>query len=197
VNSWLQSLLTVMLGSGAAFAVIQLFLDYRRDYRKRTDSLQYLALRLAFIFEGYAISCAEKESDHSTAVEHDGHAGRLLGSVPDAPTLPESDAYEFLDSDILSDAFDLPQRVMMADRFASFWWDTVGDRDSFYTEVGHQTLQMGAMAMEVAGKIRRRYRLPARPLVIGTWDIGAYLKDEVRKIAEAKAKVEVPDVDLS
>ncbi|MEI9889108.1 MAG: hypothetical protein WDN08_21905 [Rhizomicrobium sp.] len=191
MQNWLQSFLTVVLGSGAAFTIAQIVLDFRRHRRKRRDSVEYLALRLAFVLEGYAIACAEKQSDHSTAVEHDGQAGRLLGSVPEVPALPESDAYQFLDRSILNSVLDFPQRVVMADRFAAFWWDTVGDLDSFRSEIGSQTIRMGHLAAVLAKRVRTTYRIQGRPLVLGTWDIGKYLEDEVRKLDETKRRNEV------
>jgi hypothetical protein len=119
-GTFISNLVTVFLGSGAAIAVAKIFFEHRKDRQQWIDATEYLALQLAFLFEGYAIECADKASDHRTAISSDGHAGSLIGRVPQLLPLPESDAYKLLDRTVLNDVLDFPQRCQMANEAALF-----------------------------------------------------------------------------
>jgi hypothetical protein len=81
---YLKLLFTVVLGSGAAIAIVRLFFDRNKEKRERAEATKYLAIQLAFQFEGFTMVCAQGVSDHRLAIEHDGHAGRFLGTIPKA-----------------------------------------------------------------------------------------------------------------
>jgi hypothetical protein len=85
---YLKLLSTVILGSGAAIAIVRLIFDNKKEKRERAEATKYLAIQLAFQFEGFTLECARGVSDHQTAVDNDGHAGAFLSKVPSPPQLP-------------------------------------------------------------------------------------------------------------
>src|SRR5882672_1059315 len=103
---FISSLGTVLLGSGLATASTNIGFEYFRERRKRVDATEYLALQISFLLEEYVIVCADKVSDHSTAISSGGNAGNLINKVPLLPPLPESDAYKLLNRTALNDVLD-------------------------------------------------------------------------------------------
>jgi hypothetical protein len=181
---YLKLFLTVFLGSGAAIAIIKLIFDNRKERRERSEATKYLAIQLAFQFEGFAIECAQGVSDHQTAVENDGHAGALLWKVPSPAQLPTSEAYRFMESAILSHVLAFSQQCRMAQLAADFWVDTVGDRDCYQAAVEENTVSMGSEALDIARAIRNASQLGGRALTFAKWNIDDFLAVEMRKVKE-------------
>jgi hypothetical protein len=180
---WLQ-FVTTGLGSGFALALTKIIFDWRQ--RKRNQ--RHLVLRLAIYFEGYAVNCASMAVDHRTAVENKGHAGRFLGKVPEPGPLPDSDAYDLLDTEDLDTVLDFAQRRHMAQEDASFWWDTVGDSDCYQTAVEENTIKMGILTLEIARKLRTKYKIKSRNMKFGKWDIDQHLAEERKRLTELEKK---------
>jgi cbb3-type cytochrome oxidase subunit 3 len=195
-GDFFSNLVTVFLGSGAAIAVAKIVFEYRKDRRHRIDAAEYLALQLAFQFEGYAIECAEKASDHRTAIDSGGHAGQSIGRVPELSTFPESDAYKLLDRSCLNDVLDFPQRCRMANEAAMFWWDVVGDHDCCSVAMEENTLEVGNRALEIARNLRKTYALHLRDLTFGQWNIEEYFSQEISRLERLKQKHEQADAAL-
>jgi hypothetical protein len=187
-GNFILNLVTVFLGSGAAIAVTRLITDYRKDRRKRADAVEYLAFQPAFAFEGYAVECANRASDHDTARRSDGHAGQLIGRVPPLPNLPESDAYKLLDRCLLNDVLDFPQRCQMANVAAMFWWDIVGDEDCCVQALEENTILTGGRAVDIAKRLRIRYKLGSRDLKFGTWNINDFFTKGLTKLEEVMSR---------
>jgi hypothetical protein len=173
------NVVTVMLGSGAAFSLLHLY----TERRKRTDEVGFLATQLAVQFEGYAIECADKVSDNDTAWGSDGAAGENIRSIPQFAPLPISDAYKLLKRGLVDEMLQLPQDILMAQKSASFTGD-VGDEDEYIKEVRDSTLRIGSQAANMALKLRQKYSLPERLLVYNEWDIRKYFGDELAKIQQ-------------
>ena len=91
---WIN-LLTVFLGSGAALTAFNWYIEHQREKKRRTDEKEFLAVKLAIEFEGFAIECAELVSDHITNENSGGQAGKRIGSLPDVRQPPRSDSYKF------------------------------------------------------------------------------------------------------
>ena len=178
----LLNFLTVLLGSGAATAVMQIYFEHRRERRLRTDSAEYLALQLALQFEGYAIECAEKSSKHKLAHNSDGHAGGVISNVPEAPPYPQSEGFKWLDRQLLNDILEFPQRCRMANEAALFWWNVVGDRDCCEVAMLENTLLMGGRALDIARRLRRDHNLKARDMTFGQWNIAEFFDAELKKV---------------
>jgi hypothetical protein len=183
-GDFISNLVTVFLGSGAAIAVAKLIGEYRKDRRQRADATEYLAFQLAFAFEGYAVECAKKASDHDMAQRSGGHAGDLIDRVPPLPELPESDAYKLLDRPLLNEVLDFPQRCQMANVAAMFWWDVIGDDDCCSQPLEENTIFMGGHAVDIAKKLRVKYNLGDRDLTFGTWNIDDFFAEELKRLEE-------------
>ena len=154
----------------------------------RADEAEFLAVRLAIEFEGYAIESAERVADQKTLEDSGGHAGNKIGSLPEPPQPPKSDAYKFFDRALLDAIFQFPQDRLMANRAAIFWWDVVGDEEACTEAYKEHTIRMGAKASEIAREIRSKNKLPARNLTFGRWEIDRFLDKELSRIHEREAK---------
>jgi hypothetical protein len=118
-----------------------------------------------------------------------GHAGKLIGQVPQLSSLPDSDAYKLLDRSLLNDVLDFPQRCQMANDAAMFWWNVVGDEDSCRTAMEENTLHMGGRAIEISQKLRNAYRrIGSRELTFGDWNIEEFFAQELKKLEQIEQK---------
>ena len=185
------SLLPSFFGSGAAIAIItiaKLCFEESRERKKREEATQYLALLLAIQFEGYAIDCASKASDHKTAIEHEGDVGNVIDRVlqPQAP--PVSESYQLLDRVILDAVFGFSQRCQMAQEAAMFWWHVVGDEDCCNSAMEENTIKMGGEALEISESLRSKYKLGDRRLEFGEWEIRSFFKRELKLLQDKEAK---------
>lgn len=178
---WIQ-LLTVMLGSGASITIAQIIINIQRDRKTQLDAAKFLALRITFLLEGYIIATADRISDHKLAIEHDGHVGQLIKSVPQPEALPEHEAYQHFPPELLNLIFDFPQRCRMAGISAMFYWEMIGDAEATDEDMKKHSILMSVEAMEISKKLRAHYKLGPRNLTFGNRDVEKFLKDELQKI---------------
>jgi hypothetical protein len=178
----IQQFIVVVFGSGAAIAIANFLYQQRRDVQARNDATAYLAIQLAFQLEGYVIRCANAASDNDTAISSNGAAGKYIGSIPALDPLPESSAYQYLSSPVLSAVLDLPQRRDMAQEAGMFYWDMLGDENATHGAMEEHTLRMAVAALAAADLIRAAYPIGSRTLKFGEWDLRAYLDKEMKAI---------------
>jgi hypothetical protein len=156
-------IVTIILGSGAASVVLQRVFEGFRDTKKRKEATKYLALRLAFLFEGYAIDCASKISDHQMYTDSHGAAGGTMAKIPEPPGLPESSSYEFLKSEMLNRVFAFPQTCKIAQDTVTFVAE-VHDEDEFWRAVEEETIKIVSEAIDIGRELRRNHGLIERQL---------------------------------
>jgi hypothetical protein len=185
------------LGAARQSQLQRFVYDYRKDRRSRDDAAEYLAFQLAFLFEGYAVECAQQASDHDLARQFDGHAGALIGRVPAVASLPESDAYKLLDRSLLNDVLDFPQRCQMANEAALLWWNVVGDEDCCSEAMEENTLLMGGRAVGIATRLRATYKLGPRDFAFGTWDIRTFFAKELKQLEDRKQERQRQEADTA
>jgi len=185
-------LLTTVVGSGAGFAVVTLIFEQFRYKEQRTETAGYLALQLAFNFEAFASQCSDVVSDDELAEEHDGHVGKRIGGVPPFAALPESEAYKLLQTSLLHEVMEFPQRRELAQQRVSFWWDVVGDDDSYKGAAVEQTLLLGDRALKLAKRLRQTYRLPSRDFNVDDWNLETHLDKKAREVKENQRRREQP-----
>lgn len=191
------TLFTALVGSSVGASLISIYFEQRRHRQKQQTATKYLALRLAFQFEDFAILCADAAEDHQNAIGSDEAIGTLLGSVPLPQPLPESDAYEDLELEILDEVFDFPQRCRLANTAAVGLLDITSELDSFREQLWVSTIQFGSLALNIARKFRRRYRLKARALKYEQWDIDNFYTeqlDHLRAVAEKREEFKAQQI---
>lgn len=134
------------------------------------------ALQAAVSLEGFAISCADAISDHDTAVESEGHAGRLFGPLPELPTLGISvGLLRPRRATVANRLAVFPQEVQQSKQAANFWWDVVGDMDAARNAAKYEAAHLGLSSLGLARDLRSAFGLPTRSLVFGKWDVAASL----------------------
>ncbi len=174
----MNSLLTTVITSSLVATVTGALINAWMEYRKSIQSVRFDALATAIELEGYAITCAEKISDHYTAATSDGSAGSLLGSVPNLPKY--SVVAGFLRprrASIANRLLAFPQDVRQADQSIAFWWDVVGDPDAMHQEAKAQVSRIGLLSLDLACEIRKEFDLPIRVLVFGKFNIRKILTE--------------------
>jgi hypothetical protein len=184
VENVLSTVVTSAVVATIVGAAINAWLEARRSrWNTRLD-----ALRAAITLEGYAVTCADKIADHENAVSSAGHAGSLMGSVPDFPEVTV--AAGFLRprrASVPNRLLVFPQEVRQADQTASFWWEVVGDQDAAQNAATQYAASMGVLALELASDIRKVFDLPTRDLVFGEYN--------VREVLEKRQPVDGPPTD--
>jgi hypothetical protein len=175
--SW-EILVTTFLGSGASFTLLTLIFDHRRRQQEREESAGFLALRIAFQLEAYAIACAAVASDHELARDSDQHAGKLTNDIPALAALPKSEAYHLLDKTLVHAVFEFPQRRDIARQAADIYLEGAADPDSYSEALQKSTVQLGAEAISVAKRLRRCHGQPERSLSWGNgFELAAFFAE--------------------
>lgn len=182
-------LFMAFVSGGLLTAYLQIFFKKKAKKEEEKSIVKYLALRLAFIFEGYAIDCADKAADHEVAYDSDQAAGCFIGKVPELTLIPLEEGYKLLDLSLLNDILDFPQRCDMANKNAMFWDDVVGDRDSCTNALAQNTIEMGARAMDIGKQLREKYDLSSRNLSYGEFDMAEFLQKELKKLKAFKGNI--------
>lgn len=174
MDSLFSTVITSALVATIAGAAINAWLDAR----KSRHSTRLDALRAAVALEGYAITCADKISEHEDAVASDGHSGTPLASVPNVPELSVGPGFlRPRRAAVVNQLLIFPQEVRQADQAASFWWDVVGDMDATRNEAVWQTARMGLHALNLASDIRKAFALPRRELIFGEHNVRGLLDE--------------------
>ena len=173
----MENLLYTVITSSFVATTVGAAINIWMEHRKSKHATSYDALAIAVALEGYAITCADKISDHDTATTSDGFAGSLLGSVPDRPQLSVVAGFLRLRKEQLANRIMVfPQEVRQADQSVAFWWDVVGDEDAMRQEAKIQVARIGLQSLDLAFDIRTEFRLPNRNLVFGEYNIRQLLK---------------------
>lgn len=176
----MQNFISIVVTSAVVATVAGAAFNAWLEGRKTKWSTKLDALTGAVALEGYAITCADKLADHQTAMSSCGHAGSLIGSVPDLPQL--SVVAGFLrprKASVANRLLVFPQNVRQADQAAAFWWNVVGDMDAARNATVLHTARIGLEALSLARELRAAFDLPSRELIFGAYD--------VRKVLEKSA----------
>jgi len=189
MNEYLKLILTSALGSGATLTIVELYFRNKREKRERTDAIKYLTLQLAFQFEAFAIECGRVASDNQAADESRGNDGSPISGVPQPKALPTSDAYRFLESEILNRVFAFSQKCQMAQESAVGSTEH-GDDDDYRNAAEEKAVIVGSEGLEIAKALREEYELGPRKLAFDQWDIEQYFKRRKADFDEKKAKQE-------
>lgn len=172
----LPELITIVAGSSLVSALVTLGVDARRRARASRQNNILLALRLAFLLEGYTVKSVSILSDHDLASQTDGHLGKHIGAVPDMPPLPDDD-YRTFGQELLSQLLEFPQRIDMAKDEAAFCFDIDGNIEAVES-MRKNTASLAQSALDLSRKLRQEYKLPKRDLVIGKFDV-AHVLDQL------------------
>jgi hypothetical protein len=155
--------------------------------KKEEDSVaNYIALRLAILFEDYAIESANKICDHQLVTSSDRTAGKFICEVPMPPPLMLEKEYKLIDLKLLNDILDFPQRCLLANDNAFFLEKMVGDRECTTIALGENTIDMAYRALELGKRLRCQYKLSSRELSYQDYDIEKFLKSEFNKLTATR-----------
>ena len=154
------------------------------ESRKSKHATRFDALSAAVTLEGYALTCADKISDHDLALSSDGCAGSYLSSVPDLPELQVVVGYLHpKKAAVANQLMIFPQEIKQADQYIAFWWDVTTDVGQVRNAAVEQVAIIGLRALDLAKDIRHAFKLPDRNLVFGNFDVRKTLENTVREHA--------------
>ena len=182
----MDSLITTVVTSALVATVAGAAINAWLDNRKSKHATRFEALSAAVTLEGYALVCADKIADHDLALSSDGHAGTFLGSVPEFPEL--SIVAGFLrpkKASVANRLMIFPQDIRQADQQITFWWDVTADEEQTRAEAVMQVSQVGIKALDLALDIREAFKLPARELVFGNYDVRQTLTANIKEHSDA------------
>jgi hypothetical protein len=181
-----------LLAAGVTAAVTtQVFTWYREHRRdKATDgrAASYSALRLASLFEEFAIACADAISDTNMSLSSEGHAGRLHTKLPILPPYPEDMDWRALDVSLAAKALAIRNELVIAQQGIDFWYDV--DHECVPDACLNQLGVCGYRAWLIAAELRHQYKIPLfDPRQFG-WDVEKCLKDRYDLAMKEKSKTE-------
>lgn len=185
-----------LVGGAAMGQVLGAHLAKQREETKQAAASKFLALRLAFVFEAVAIECSRILSKNESDDDMTPHEGPHFGPMPSAPTLPESDAYQSIDIDLLARILSFPQELSMASESHSAMWMVADDDDT--AEVVHEDLaRFGLAALAIASEMRSKYELGSRDVGHGGWNVRHHLETKQTAIRASKEKRRQAYVDFT
>jgi len=165
VKEIITQLLSIILGSGALFGILQ----FTNDLKKRKDGAEYLATRIAILLEGYAINCANKISEFDLVFSTDGIMGELIHDISNLPEIPEGE-YKLLDRSLLDEFLQLPQEIEIARSACLSECDFADLARCGQIRIRYITI-IGAKAYKLAYRVRKKYKLPQRTIRSGKLEI--------------------------
>lgn len=161
--------------SGVLGVLITLAAQHVWADQQKKDARRFLAHTLAFEFERYAIACAATLSDGEPDGPDEEHTPGSMESLPDGLNLPQSTAYQWLDSDLLERVFAFPQDVSVARRGLAYVWQIAGG-DEYDDEARKKLAEFGLKAAAIAADLRGKNGIAARTLKSGQWTILEFLQ---------------------
>ena len=166
---------TLTLGGGALLA-----------RRKDKTSARYLAMRIAVLLEGYAITCAESLSDWDLYFSSGGHAGSMMDGIPDIPEYPDEEGWSALKPALLERALTLRNQVRIGRRSVSSFAEFEMDPDDIaHHSAGHLGV-CGYRAWSLAKDLRAEYRVQPLDLTSTSWDIAPFLRENHDRIVKER-----------
>jgi len=191
-----KTVLAVIIGGGLLTAVVTIFFQQYFKKRERNDAVEYLALRLAFLFEGYGVNCAAYISEYDTVVKEEKDYTSYFGEgVPIISSIPFEEAHKFLDRVLLNDILDFPQRCTMANSHGDYLSE-LGDNNGYCTFISEEYIRMGVQAMSIGKQLREKYNLTARELIFGGFNPEKFLKNKLIETEERKERNKQQQADL-
>lgn len=168
----LASLLGAVVGTSLTH-----YLVARREAAKIARDLKYLALRIAFLLEQYAVACASILQDGKNYDVSDGALGARLNKLPELAAFPQDGDYSAFERLLLTEVLSFRLKVESANSSVAFEQSLYGDH------AGHGAcqvvcLRMGFEAIKLADAVRNAYDLAPFQLETTLWDYKAYLKRE-------------------
>jgi hypothetical protein len=163
-----------VFGGGAAGAIFTARIQHKRAEQEKADARTYLARLLAFEFERYAFACAEALSDSEPDGPDPEEPGKV-GTLPETLVLPQSPAYQWLDSDLLERSFSFPQDVAAMRRSLSYLWQ-VTDGWDYDNNARVELAKFGLRAAALARDVRMKHDIAPRYLGTEHWNIVAYME---------------------
>lgn len=172
--AWLLTHVAPFFTAGVIGAVVlwlaQELVRARRDKNARERAARYLAMRLAVLFEGYALECANRIADNELFRTSGGHAGGCSFKLPNPVTLPDSTYWEYLRHDLAERALTFPNIAAHADGAIEFTSRVENDPESTAVAFDDQAGLTGMKAWALACDLRHEYEVvPFRKADIG-WD---------------------------
>ena len=175
-----SAIITIVLGSSLLGTILNSLVSW---YLKRSENSKisnYIAFKLAYLFEKFACTCLSAAEEHDLAVSSNNNAGEYLISVPEFPTLPEFE-YKFFDLNLLDIIFDFPDQVTFANESISFLFDVAG-MDDGSKEAYESSLKLARNSLSIANKIRLRYKLGQRSLSFGNYSVRDKINERIKNI---------------
>jgi hypothetical protein len=185
MNGNLQLFITVFLGSGASFALLNFASQVWKDRRQR----QHVALQIAFHLEAYAIECEKQHSDNSLVNASGGSAGAEITGIPELAPYPSADQLRLLYPQTLNRLYAFPQECLIANRSVQDTFEFV-DSDAANEAAADGAIVMASNALQIAQGVRHHYNLEPRRLQFDGWSIEEYFEREQEKIRKRKAERE-------
>ncbi len=169
------AVLITIVGSGAFTAFLSYVLGQRSEEKKRKKAIRFLATKICFALEHYAMRAASDHADLEDWINTSGSIGKRHGALRAFPELPESDHYDLFDIDLLHEIYDFPDKVELANTAITDAFRHNDEIDGIEEVVSIQCAALAKIALELSQKIRKAYRLPTRELAYDNYDVARWL----------------------
>jgi hypothetical protein len=186
--------------SALAGALIALWGTWFLNKKDSKKAARYLAIRAVCVFDKYLEDCVSVVKDDGLCHGQRTPEGCLepQETSPGAPVFPDDVDWKSIDHNLMYEILSFPSDVEAADRGIAFTWDVVAsppDYEEGFEERAFHYAQFGLRAYELAKKLRKTYRIPAKEY--GEWNPVSELEEELQKIKEARARREKRNAEIT
>lgn len=171
---WISVL--VAAASGLIGAALTQGIVWLREVRKGSKARRYWALRIALVFERFALACAHQLEEARLFRQSDGAAGAEYFALPALDALPSDVDWQALDQAIVSMVLNFPLELEESGRGVTFHNGMLSE-DEATKYCDEQTKERGRQAIQIAEAIRTKYRITPLRLNVD-WDFRGTLRDQ-------------------
>lgn len=146
--------------SGVLSAVVGHALTLYNDWRNKSRSAAYLAIRIATSLEGFADECMTVIGDSETARQSNGAAGNQTTKLPELTAFPSDEVgWRVLPARLTANLLAFPNHIKAGQDKISFTASVAGELAA-YEDCEEESARLGLQSWSLAAELRKQFRFP-------------------------------------
>lgn len=184
ISFWLKTVVPIVM-TGVITSLVGYWLANRKTKFENKEDSEFLAEKLAFHLEKYAIKAAKELSLTVLHQHSDGYLGKPNYGIPEIDQLPEDENYKLISSSLRSRAYSIPDEIDVRNMWISNDPSCANAEDHLIRTVP-ETAEVALIALKLAKDLRKAYKLPSRSLQVDQWNMEEFLEKSVNASSKSE-----------
>ncbi|MDP3750090.1 MAG: hypothetical protein Q8Q88_23950 [Phenylobacterium sp.] len=167
---------------------------FLRDWLVKGEEGRFTALTLALALEDFASRCTQPVFALENYASSNFRTAEPSGSIPKLPEYPDRTSWRSIGVEHASNVLSFRVMVDSAHSYLSDVWEHEGSA-SVWGNASDKAVELGAAALEVAGKLRRAFTLPAMPKG-DSFDAEVFFRDRLADLATRRTAYEKAGAEM-